>query len=132
MHQLQTRSIIQVSSLFDALYIYDLTHPVRHEREGAVGVASYYYLQASRLLLQAVELGAQPELKEHAVQYKERGELLVAKEAGASRVTAMAPGAGELGRAYRLVNQGVTSSDILPVWSKKPLSLMRLGRMRRL
>ena len=96
-----------MSPLFDALYIYDFTHPVRHEREGAVGVASYYYLQASRLLLQAVELGAQPELKEHAVQYKERGELLVAKEAGAARITAMAPGASELGRAYRLVNQGV-------------------------
>ena len=86
------------------------THPVRHEREGAVGVASYYYLQASRLLLQAVDLGAsQPELKERAVQYRERGELLVAREAGAAGVTSMAqqaPGTSELGRAYRSVDQG--------------------------
>ena len=108
------------------------THPVRHEREGAVGVASYYYLQASRLLLQAVDLGAsQPELKERAVQYRERGELLVAREAGAAGVTSMAPGTSELGRAYRSVDQGVISSDLLSVWSRKPLSLTRLGRMRR-
>ena len=85
---------------------------MRHEKEGAVGVASYYYLQASRLLLQAVEFGAsQPELKERAVQYRERGELLVARsEAGAAGVTSMAqqaPGASELGRAHRSVNQAV-------------------------
>ena len=108
---------------------------MRHEREGAVGVASYYYLQASRLLLQAVDLGAsQPELKERAVQYRERGELLVAREAGAAGVTSMAqqaPGTSELGRAYRLVVQGVISSGLLSVWSRKPLSLTRLGIMRR-
>jgi len=84
---------------------------VRHEREGAVGVASYYYLQASRLLLQAVDLGAsQPELKERAVQYRERGELLVAREAGAAGVTSMAqqaPGTSELGRAYSLVEEAL-------------------------
>ena len=110
---------------------------MRHEKEGAVGVASYYYLQASRLLLQAVEFGAsQPELKERAVQYRERGELLVARsEAGAAGVTSMAqqaPGTSELGRAHRSVNQAVTSSDDLSsVWSRKPLSLTRLGIMRR-
>ena len=58
-------------------HCFNIPNPVRHEKEGAVGVASYYYLQASRLLLQAVELGAtQPDLKERAVQYRERGELL--------------------------------------------------------
>merc|ERR1712172_389242 len=64
---------------------------VRHEKEGAVGVASYYYLQASRLLLQAVEFGAsQPELKERA-----------------AGVTSMAPGASELGRAHSLVEEAL-------------------------
>ena len=91
---------------------------MRHEKEGAVGVASYYYLQASRLLLQAVEFGAsQPELKERAVQYRERGELLFARsEAGAAGVTLMAqqaPGASELGRAHRSEIQGASTSNDL-------------------
>ena len=88
-------------------HCFNIPNPVRHEKEGAVGVASYYYLQASRLLLQSVELGAtQPDLKERAVQYRERGELLVAREAGAKGLSSMAqqaPGASELGRAHRLV-----------------------------
>ena len=78
---------------------------MRHEREGALGVASYYYLQASRLLVQAVELhgACQPELLDRAEQYKERGDLLVAREAGGARAASVAPGTSELGRAHRLV-----------------------------
>ena len=113
---------------------YSHLHQVRHEREGALGVASYYYLQASRLLVQAVELhgACQPELLDRAEQYKERGDLLVAREAGGARAASVAPGTSELGRAHRLVMFiELCLIRALSVWLKKLLNLTSVGKALR-
>ena len=73
-------------------------------------MASYYYLQTSRLMLQAVEQGAPQEgLGDRAHQYAERGALLAAREVPRGGEPAAKPGigAGELQRARRLLEEAL-------------------------
>lgn len=81
---------------------------VHHEREGAVGVASYWYLQAARLL----EEGGQSDLGERGAQYRARGELLAAREpGGAPPPGGQVEGQGELGRAHRLLEEALEADE---------------------
>ena len=78
---------------------------VHHEREGALGVASYWYLQAARLLAAGGGLG------ERGAQYRARGELLAARGVGAVPAGGQVEGQGELGRAHRLLEEALEADE---------------------